>query len=57
MTTERFANLYRHSNLSHDQIRGLIRDLDDPDTGISRTEKQMRREALERIKREKSKES
>ncbi len=54
MTTEKFLNTYRYSKLSPVQIRGMLRDLDDPNFGITRKEKTMRREALERLKREKN---
>ena len=53
MTTEKFLNTYRFSKLSRVEIRGMLRDLDDPDMGIDRKEQAMRREALERLKREK----
>jgi hypothetical protein len=51
MTTEKYINIYQHKKLSPDQINGLLRDLDDPDTGITRQEAHMRRTALESLKR------
>jgi hypothetical protein len=51
MTTEKYINTYTHSNLSPDEIRGMMRDLDDPGLTITRDEKQMKREALEKVLR------
>jgi len=51
MTTEKYENIYTHFNHSPDEIRGMLRDLDDPGLNIKRDEKQMKREALEKVLR------
>lgn len=53
MTTDKYTNTYRHSKLSHDEIRAKLRDLDFPGPDDCRTEVRMKREALQRLQREK----
>lgn len=48
MTVLKYYNVYKHSRLKLDDIRGMIRDLDREDT-LSRDDRKMRREALQRL--------
>lgn len=46
MNVEKYINTYTHSKLKPEEIKGMLRDLDDPGLTISREEKRMKREAL-----------
>jgi len=51
MTTEKYENIYGLCNYQADEIRGMLRDLDDPSRIANRLEKEMKREALNRVLR------
>jgi len=53
MTTEKFLNIFRYQKHSLDEVRGMIRDLDDPSPGNSRDTIQQQRNALTQLLREK----
>ncbi len=52
MTVAKYINIYEHSKLTPDQIRGRLRDLNEPDPALSRDEIEMKREALSTLLRQ-----
>jgi len=53
MNTEKFLNIYRHQKNSLDEVRGMLRDLDDATPGNSRETILQQRNALTQLLREK----